>query len=183
MGYASTAFKVTSSISNGYIQADAMRDEADYHKKVAELNNKTIDSQIKSAEEQGNDAIVRGNTAANKRAQAERLAVGAERASIAGAGGDAMGASAEDSVAGIEAVSAAEQASLKTNAWREAFGFRSQANAMRGQQTNNTLNARSKANALEYGAKSSIITGWSKGVGEGIDYASMSASTATKAGG
>jgi hypothetical protein len=166
---AAAAFQASNSIGMGFVQAAALRAQADYNKKVAELNNKTLEVQAEYASGQADDAVKRGAAAVNKRAQQERLDVGAKRAAFAGAGGDLGSEAAANIVADAEAVSASDQVNLQANAFREAFGFKSQAIAIKGEQAKNDFQARTGANALEYAAKSSMITGITSGIAGGVD--------------
>jgi hypothetical protein len=161
------AFQAGNSVGMGFVQAAALRSQADYQKKVAELNNKTLQLQVDYAEEQSADAVKRGGQAANKRGQKERLDIGARRAAIAAAGGDPSSAAALTEIGDMEAVSAADQVNIQANAFREAFGYKSQGLAVQGEQLKNTFQARTGANALEYAAKSSMITGITDGIAGG----------------
>lgn len=168
------AFQGTMAVGNGYVQAAALRNQADYEKKIAELNNKTLDYQAGMADEASTDALKRGNTAANARSEMERQQAGTVRAQAAAAGGAgaAGGDAAATALEQVGDVSATDQAAIKTNAYREAFGFQSNALALRGQEQANTIQARMKANQLDYMARSSMITGWTKAIGYGFSAAS-----------
>lgn len=164
---AGSVFQAGNSVGSGYVQAQAMRDQADYEKKLNEINNKTLDAQIEAKNAQAADAEKRGNQAANKRVQEERLQVGEQRAAIAAGGGDLTGEMATNVVGQTETVSAADQQAIHVNSFREAFGYKSQGLAIKGEQNNNNLQTTSRVNALNYGAKTSIINGWTNAVGYG----------------
>lgn len=167
---AGAAFQATNAVGGGYIQAAALRNQADYTTKLAELDNKTLDYQSGAASAAAEDAVKRGNTAANKLDTTSRLQIGAERAAASAEG--ATGSAAEQNAVGTtESMTAATQAAIKTNAFREAFGLQSQAIALKGQEDVNTFQARTKANSLNYMARSSMITGWTKGIGYGFQAA------------
>lgn len=165
---AGAAYGATTSIVGGYTQAKALRDQADIQSQVAQLNNKTLDYQSKISGEQSDDAIKRGGQAANMKAQQARLAEGAARVGVAAQGGDVNGAVAANITGNIESMSAADQAAIKVNAFREAFGYKSQSIAQKGQEDVNTYQAKSSANALNFMAKSSMITGWNNGIAGGL---------------
>ena len=164
-----------SGIGEGYIKADAYRAQKDYESKIAELNNSALDYSIEAAEDQAADAVKRGGTAALKRDQKTRLQQGAQRAGMAAGGGEID----TETVDHTGTIGAADTAAIKTNAWREAFGFTSKANQIRGAQNQNTFDARTKGNALEYAARSSMITGYTSAIGMGFKGAST-ASGGTK---
>lgn len=164
MGAAAFAMQATTEAGGGYVKADAMRNQADYEKKLAELNNEVLDYESDRAIDQGKDAELRGMQAAARRHQKTRLSVGAAKAQAAVTGADSSADVDSALVTG-----AADEAAIKANAWREQFGFTTRANQIKGQMNSNTLQARSTANALEYGARSSIITGWTAGMGKAAE--------------
>lgn len=158
------SFNAVNAVGSGYVQAQAQRDQADYEKKMAELNNKTLDYEASAFNEQADDALKRGSQAANRRAQKARLQIGAQRAAMAAGGGGIS----QDVVNETDAIAAADEASIKVNSYREAFGLQNKAIQVRGAQAANTFQAKTKANALEYAARSSMITGWNEGIGHGF---------------
>lgn len=168
---ASAAFQGVSSIGNGYIQASALRSQADYEKKIAELNNQRLEANAGLVDEAATDAVKRGNTSALQRVEKQRQDDGTIRAQAASEG--ALGSEAQtNAMSAVDTMSAVNQASIKTNAYREAFGLQSQSIALRGQEQDNTFGARIRANQLEGMAKSSMITGWTKAIGFGMTSAS-----------
>lgn len=154
-----SAFQAVNAFGGAAVESKSMRAQADYQKKISELNNKAMDYEISQTEEQARDAEARGMQSANKRAQKTRLQVGAQRASAAASGIDPEFGSASDSITETETIGEADVAAIKTNAWREAFGFTSKANEMRGAQNAANLQTRTSVNALNYGAKATMITG------------------------
>lgn len=170
---AAQSFKAVNAVGMGYVKADAYRAEADYHKKIADLNNKTLEYQVGSEEDRATDAASRGEKAALRRDQKTRLQTGSQRAAMAAAGGDPAFGSNADTISETEAIGAADVAAIKTNAWREAFGFRTRANQLRGEQAAGYLASRTKANALDFAARSSIITGWTRAVEGGLEAAAQ----------
>lgn len=173
--YGAAAFQATNAIGSGYVQADALNAQADYVKKINELNDKTIDYQVGATEQQAADAAAKGDQAVIARAQKTRLMQGSQRAAMA-----ANGSISQDVLNETANIGAADEAALKVNAYREAFGFKSRANAMRGQKVQNELETRTKANALNYAARSSIITGWIDGINVGANAAGKSGAGGSK---
>lgn len=171
---ASQVFSGTQAIGNGYIQASALRNQADAEKKIAEINNQKLGFEAGMADEAASDAVKRGNTAANARSEQERQQAGMVRAQAAATGGTGAAGSeaAGNALEQVGDLSATDQAAIKTNAYREAFGMKSTAIALRGQAQANTIQAQMKANQDEYMARSSMITGWTKGIGDGFSAAS-----------
>lgn len=174
---AGPAFQASMAIGSGYVQARALRDQADYEKKVAELNNKAIDYQKETTRAQAADAEMRGKQAAAKSEQGTRLQVGEARAAMAAQGVLPGEAQALEATNQIQTLGAAEKQAIEVNTWREAFGYRSQVSALSGAQLENTLQARTRENALRASARSSMITGYTTAVATGLNAAAKAQET------
>lgn len=164
--YSGLAFQAATSIGGGYVQANSLRDQADYEQKVSELNQKTLDYQATQADRAALDVEARGKQAANKVAQQTRLKSGEQRAAAAAAGvsGSELEANVLEETAEI---GAANEATLKINSYREAFGMKSQANAYRGAKVAEELQTRTRRAAYQHQARSSIITGYTTALTSG----------------
>lgn len=170
---ASQGIQSVSSVGNGYIQAGALRNQAGLETGIASLNNQKLAYEAGMADLSAADTLRRGNTVANNRAGQGIMQAGKIRAEAAASGGNGGSGSdaASNALEQVGDVSATDQAAIKTNAYRAAFGLQSSAIAMRGEEDANTIQARMKANQLDYMAKSSMITGWSRGLGFGMSAA------------
>jgi len=177
---ASESFQAVNALGSGYVQSAALRAQADYEKKLGALNNKTLEAQIKDTEARGREAEQKGLGVASKREQGIRKSIGSQRAILAAQGVDPGSA---EVIAQTEAIGAADILAAKSNAFAEAFGYKSKANALRGAQVSNTLDATSKANALRYASRSSMITGWTEFTKHGFEAASAVAPKGPGAGG
>lgn len=167
----SAAYQGVSSVGNGYIQASALRAQAQNQTAIAQMAQDRQNFAAGQSDRAAADAVKRGGVAANDRAEQGRQAEGVAKAQAAAEGG-AGSAAEQNAVSQVESLSAADQATIKTNAFREAYGLQSQAISQRAEGTADVIKARMNSNQLDYMAKSSMITGWSKAVGYGAKGAS-----------
>jgi seryl-tRNA synthetase len=156
VGYASQA---TSSIGNAYNASKAQKAQGEYQRRVSEMNAQKTEFQAQGAEEQAIDAEKRGAAAVNKRAQEIRLKQGEQKAAMAAGGGDLNSEAANNIAAETSAIGEADMQAIKVNAWREAFGFKSQALAMRGEAINERISGETAARVAKYTARSTMISG------------------------
>ncbi len=139
----------------GQSEAEALRKKGEYEKQIYDINSNMADIQA-------GDAIRRGDAEAGEvRNNAKRIA-GAAKSSYAGQGVDVNSGSAGDTQAEILLSSEKDVATVKSNAWREAFGYKAQA-----------LNSRMQGNLAAMGAKNqannTILSAGLKGFGYGLD--------------
>lgn len=168
MAAAAFASQATSSVGNSLVSASALRSQGEYQKRVAGLNAKTMEEAARRTEAQADDAVSRGETAANQRGQDIRKKVGSQRAAAAAAGLDPNFGSAADVMADTESVGAADQAAIKTNAWREAFGYKSQSLNLQSEAVNSTLRGETANLAAMNTARNTMITGGLEGAQYGL---------------
>jgi hypothetical protein len=125
------------SISGAISQAEAQRAQGDYQKKQGEIN-------AMLAENRADEALDRGRGEANTARR--KVAMAAQGLDVgAGSGADEVLQSTQD-------LSAVEQMNIKTNAWREAWGFR--VDAINSRAEGNMAN-----NAGKSAAKQTLIAG------------------------
>lgn len=131
----------------------------------------------RSAEAQAEDALKRGDVEASKKAQQIRMATGAQRAAIAASGSDVTGEGATDILNQTQIAGQTDIATIKTNAWREAWGFRSAAVNARteGEMNLNTAKAMERATLISGG-----IEAMSYGMKAGSQYKEKKAAKSTK---
>lgn len=149
MGASGMAFgyglQATSSLVSGINQASAMRERAQYQSDMYNAN-------AKLDELKAEDAEMRGGLAANNVARQTRQRVGAQRAALAAGGVNVNTGSAADIQAATEAVGALDQTAARTNAWREAWGYRIQG-------ANDTTAAKFAKAAGDNEANSTLLAG------------------------
>lgn len=106
---------------NASAQANAIQQQGAFQKNIAEFNTK-------AAEYQAEDAIERGDkNASDIRKKAEQT-IGAQRARMAAQGIDInAGGTTEDLILDTKYMAEIDALQAKTNAMREAFGFKSEA--------------------------------------------------------
>lgn len=167
MGVFSGVFSSVSTAGNAYVQSKAQRAQADYQKKVANLN-------ADYASVQAGDVVKQGELAAAQKQQNTRLQLGDQRAAAAASGADVNSEGIQDNLQRSEVVSAADEAAIKSNAWRQAFGIQAQAIIMRDQGQMNY-------NAGNFAARSTMITGGIQSVGYGVQAYGASNESATRA--
>jgi hypothetical protein len=144
-----------SAIGNAYAQAQSIKAEAEYKQKVFEMNTQL-------AEYQADDALKRGTKEAAAQHRRGNQMVGEQRASLAAQGVEVDYGSAADVQRETEMMSKLDEISIKNNAFREAWGYKTQAvdYATRGQMAKlagenefrNTL-VTGGTKALAYGAE------------------------------
>lgn len=111
------------SLANAYNQTEAMALQSEFQAKMFERNQKL-------AEVQADDALKRGDLAASKYKTNVNQTIGAQRASFAAQGLDINSGSAADIQTETSKFGALDQITIKTNAWREAYGYKTNANLL-----------------------------------------------------
>ncbi len=109
-----------------YSQSEAQKAQGAYQKAQADTNAMFADAQAQDAKERGQyDALVRGRET--------RKLMGAQRAASAAGGVDPTSGSAADIMAETDILGRQDQLTIKNNAWREAWGYKTQARDYRSQ--------------------------------------------------
>lgn len=126
------------SLASGMTQAGALREQGAYQRQQYEAN-------ARLAEDQARDAEIRGG----KEAVALRRKVdqvrGAQTASYAGQGVDVNSGVALGAAIDTERAAKLDEVTIRTNAWREAFGYKVQAENYRNQGGMADVAAKSQA--------------------------------------
>lgn len=142
-------------LSNAFSQSRSQSSQAEYEKQAFETN-------VKLSEIQADDAIRKGDREASQYKKKVKGTIGAQRAAYAAQGIDVGTGSASEIQEDTAAVGAENELMIKNNAWREAFGYRVQANeyATKAKFTKLAGDAASRStlvtgglNALSYGMK------------------------------
>lgn len=142
---AMTAVSVLGTASSSYQQSKAQKSQGEYEKSIYETNARI--SQL-----QADDAIRRGESKANEHKKSVKRLIGSQRASLAAQGQDLEAGDAlaiQEETAQLGALDALE---IKNNAWREAWGYRVQANQYMGQ-------ARFADITSKYKSRQTLLTG------------------------
>lgn len=115
------AISAIGTVSNSMIQANAMKQQGKYESSIYETNARIADLQAQ-------DAIKRGDKAAAENDRRTKVLLGAQRARMAAQGIDIESGSALDVQEDTAAYGAEDSLTIKNNAWREAWGYKAQAN-------------------------------------------------------
>lgn len=146
-----------SSIGTAFAQSSAQKSAGIYQQSVYESNQRLAEIQAK-------DAITRGDTEARKSLQNTRVLIGAQRAAMAAQGLNLEDGSALDIQQETAGIGAMDALDIKNNAWREAWGYKVQANQSSQQAKFASITARSQSrNTLLTGGLSvakDIATGY-----------------------
>jgi hypothetical protein len=143
------------SLAGGLAGASSAKAQAAFQQSQANQNAALLEQQAIDAEKRGD------KDAQNIRKQTRNL-IGEQRVATAAAGLDVNFGSTGDVQSEASAMGEQDAATAKTNAWREAFGFKSQAASLRASGEMAVMGAKNTANntiltsglsALAYGAK------------------------------
>lgn len=107
-------------MSSSISQAEAQRAQGSYQRQQGYLNAQLL-------EEQAQDATERGRSEANVARRKTNATAASQKVAMAAQGLDLTEGVAAESIEQTRAVGAVEEMNIKTNAWREAWGFRTQA--------------------------------------------------------
>lgn len=143
------------SIGSGIAGASAAKGQAEYQKTMSDMNAKIADYQA-------TDAIKRGDLDSARAFAKGQRTIGAQRAAAGAQGIDPNSGSARDLQTDTEAMSALDQITIKNNAMREAFGYKSQSLAASAQ-------GRMYAMAGDNQARNTLLTGGIRSLGYGLD--------------
>lgn len=156
---ASYGVQGTASLVGSYAQASAQRAQGDYQKKMFEMN-------ARFANLNAEDAIKRGDKEASLVKNRARQMIGAQRSSMAAQGiavdsGSAMDVQLDTASAGVQ-----DAMTVRNNAWREAWGYRVQAQDLMHQGAMAKIAGRSAASQTLLTGGISAIGSFAKGAGQ-----------------
>lgn len=151
-------FMVALTAVSAYGSAQTQKQTAKYQAAVAENNQK-------AAEWQAQDAVQRGNAAADQARRKGTQTLGSQRAAMAAAGLDISTGSALSILEDTDYFNQVDQATIRDNAAREAWGYKVQANnsAASAQMYNSTA---SNINPLFEGVKAGVGSYYAGGGGK-----------------
>ena len=147
-------FQGMTSISGGFTDAAAFRQQGEYQQQMYEL-----DATI--SEFQGGLALERGEKEAERVRRRGNLLLGQQKAGFAGQGVDVGYGSAADVQADGRKAVVEDVLTTKNNAWLEAWGYKVQATQARGK-------GRMAKIASDAKATNSLISGFTDAVGSGV---------------
>jgi hypothetical protein len=147
-------------MSGAMTQSQALESQGKYQKQQYEVN-------AKLAEMQAEDSIKRGDKAAGRYKDAVKQVIGKQRAGYAGQGVDVNTGSASEVQAETVKIGTEDVMTIKNNAWREAWGFRSSAVNARHQGAVAAIAGKNAADATLLGGGLSSLAYGLKG---GYDF-------------
>lgn len=161
------------SVAQGVGSVVGANDEAKAIQEQGRYQAEGLRTNARLSDMQAEDARRRGEADVSTRRTQVRQVAGSQRAALAAQGVDIASGSAADVVADTETQGELDTLTLRNNAWREAWGFKVQAN-----------DQRKKAMLAERGAAqaagTTLLTGGLKALGYGAQAASSFANAGGK---
>lgn len=137
-------------VAQAYNQSEALKAEGEYNQKISNLNAKFNDL---AAE----DAIERGKNEATRKGQETRQLIGRQRALAAAQGISADTGSIADIISDTAKAGSDDVMTITNNAYREAYGYKSQAGQLR-------MAGDAARSTAEMKAKNTLVTGGLQGL-------------------
>lgn len=142
-----------------YSQYKAQKAEGDASEKMYQFQSQIDESNARLSEMQAKDSIKRGEREEEDHRKRVRGLIGSQRASFAAQGIELSDGSALDIVEDTASLGAEDALTIRNNAWREAWGYRTQAaNLQSSAAFSRVAGANAKASS-KAAAKNTLITG------------------------
>jgi hypothetical protein len=154
-GIAGTGLKVGAGLLGSGQEAAAMKEQGEFQKRQFDRNARVNDIQAE-------DATRRGDLESTSVLGASRREAGSQRAATGAQGIDANSGSAALVRADIQRAGELDAQTVKNNAWREAWGYKTEA-------ANNRLSGFMAKQAGDKGAASTLATGGIRAAGDALD--------------
>lgn len=120
MAISSGLMMAGATMSSSMSQAEASRAQGSYQRQQGYLNAQLL-------EQQAQDATERGRADAATARRGTNATAGSQKVALAAQGLDLSEGSAAETIEQTRAVGAVQEMNIKTNAWREAWGYKTQA--------------------------------------------------------
>ncbi len=122
MGSAAGIMNAGAAAGSAYSESEALKAQGDYQRSQSEINARNSDSLAR-------ESIKRGEAAANVSRNKTKATAASQKAALAAQGIKIeAGTSAAETISDTNTIGAVEEMNIKTNAWREAWGYNVQAN-------------------------------------------------------
>lgn len=144
-------FSLVSGLQNGYKQASAMRDQGDYERSTYWFNAGVADQQAQDAFDLGEQARGKFLRSAAKLQGKQRVALGTSGVAL-------NSGSAKKIQEDTDAAIASDANTIRSNAWRQAWGFKTQAFDLRQRAEMAYKKSRSDAYNTEQAANNNAIS-------------------------
>lgn len=156
-----TALSAGSSLLNASNQSSALKAQGAYQQQIAEMNARASDDLAK-------DAVERGKTESSLVRNRARQMLGSQRAGYAGQGVEVNSGTALQIQDETYTMGETDALTVKNNAWREAWGYKTQAKNIRsqGRLANMTAQLQARNTMLTGGltAIGSVLSGGYQGM-------------------
>jgi hypothetical protein len=154
---ASFGMQAANTLASSYSQSQALKAKGDYERTMSDIN-------ARNAELEAEDAVKRGESAAQEAAKKSKQLQGAQRAAAAASGIAIDSGSAGALRDEADLFGKLDQEAIKNNAWRQAFGLKSQANEFRNQ-------GRLAQRTAKFEARTTMLTGGMNALSSGLQSA------------
>lgn len=126
-------------LGSAYAESESIKAQGEYQRSISQMNSDLANLQAE-------DSLKRGESAVRDMRKETKQRVGAQRAALAASGVDVGSGSAAQVQLDTELAGVMDERTLRNNAAREAWGFRSQAANTMAQGDFASITARGQAN-------------------------------------
>lgn len=120
MGASAGLIMAGSTAASAVSESESLRAQGSYQRTIGNLNASIANRQAEESIEVGRSAAAESHRKTSK-------TVGSQRAALAASGLDINDGSAADLVESTKEIGAVEEMNIRTNAWRQAWGYRTEA--------------------------------------------------------
>lgn len=180
MAAAAAILGVASTLYSAKQQSDASQSAADASSTQGAYGYRVGMQNAAAAEASAQSAVDNGNLNANRLQTQTRGTVGSQRASYAGQGVDVTYGSAADVNNDTLAQSGIDANTIRSNAWQQALGLKTQAANDRQTAAFSLTSGANESGALRSQANTTLITGGLRATGDYMNYYSRDNSLRTK---
>jgi len=145
MGVSAAIMMGTQAVTSAYAQSEATKMQAKYAQQQGEANAKMMELEAE-------DTLARGEKESQNMRKKANLFQGKQRAALAASGVSMDSGSAQDILQETATMGVEDAMTIKNNAYREAWGLRSQANNARSEGRMGRIGAR-------FESKQTLLTG------------------------
>jgi hypothetical protein len=146
--------------AGSYSQAKALELQAEGERIKGEFTKRSLENEARYTEIQADDAKDASNRKAGEVYKRGLITRGAQRARLAASGNDITSGSAADLIDETQTVTERDLLMVKSNAFREAWGFKKQAADQRFGAQMAELQGQAGAAALKGKSKATLLTGY-----------------------
>lgn len=161
---------VANTLMSSKAQADAQRRGGEATRAAGNYAYQVNEINALGSEQAAADALASGNLEAERLGRDTRSLKGSQRAAFAGQGVDVNSGSALDVQQDASKQGEIDQATIRSNAYKEALGLRTQAQGYRTAGAQALQAGNNTADAMDQGAKDTLVTGGLQATAGYLDY-------------